>query len=754
MNYYKSFDVYSIDEMFKILNNFTETENNLKMIIDNLSETLNKVYAFNEIAKNPPQPKFDNKYFTKINIQEKLKNIKVNSSNIYQFYRDIKLVLDSLGDHHLVFDGQIILNNLFFIDPIDLSIKKYGDKYRMFADPSFSGDYNFKNKETIFDIIKNNTNIPIKSINGKDPFDFITNFGGDFRKLKSPQANFRYKFVNHNVNTLKDYPLSIEDLTNFTLIYDNGEKIVTDYMFYTISNLNDTEFIKQNKFFIFDDNEDYKIFKLKEQTFPKFNQILTNEVRNNVFKTKSKEFPDKKFLKLNNDLESIEWDYDFEYRIYCKVDNSKKMNIYLINNFNIEENPKYIETIKNCVELFDNNNYPIIVLNIFNQGGMIYNAQLLLELISPFTTINIYGSIRIKDILKDKESFTEEIISFLYDSKKCEYLDSEKYMNKANKINYGEEAFDLLSEPLILNGKEFRKEINPIKKKLKNPRKPTEILVYTDGYSFSAGGIFTKFLQYYGGAITAGYFPYPNLGNIPYDSGTCASSLFSYNILENLDFQEYNNLRKFNFFLTVPGIQLFPNPNELNHPLEYEINPVDEIVNIYPELENIFSILNKNGYDMFINESLKIFEKYKSKCNPNNKKLLLLTSKCDKKFENNFTHGGYKCSEEGFWTEECVASYCDIGYIFDFNTNKCVIDFCTVSQNESKKESETEPDSGGESESFFKSKNFMLVLIFGSAFIIIIIIIIIICILSKKKNLKKDVNLIDNMNLDEQLTTN
>ena len=264
------------------------------------------------------------------------------------------------------------------------------------------------------------------------------------------------------------------------------------------------------------------------------------------------------------------------------------MNIYLINNFNIEENPKYIETIKNCVELFDNNNYPIIVLNIFNQGGMIYNAQLLLELISPFTTINIYGSIRIKDILKDKESFTEEIISFLYDSKKCEYLDSEKYMNKANKINYGEEAFDLLSEPLILNGKEFRKEINPIKKKLKNPRKPTEILVYTDGYSFSAGGIFTKFLQYYGGAITAGYFPYPNLGNIPYDSGTCASSLFSYNILENLDFQEYNNLRKFNFFLTVPGIQLFPNPNELNHPLEYEINPVDEIVNIYPELENIF----------------------------------------------------------------------------------------------------------------------------------------------------------------------
>ena len=40
---------------------------------------------------------------------------------------------------------------------------------------------------------------------------------------------------------------------------------------------------------------------------------------------------------------------------------------------------------------------------------------------------------------------------------------------------------------------------------MKNKRKPTEILVLTDGYSFSAASLYIKYLQKQGGAVVVGY---------------------------------------------------------------------------------------------------------------------------------------------------------------------------------------------------------------------------------------------------------
>ena len=99
----------------------------------------------------------------------------------------------------------------------------------------------------------------------------------------------------------------------------------------------------------------------------------------------------------------------------------------------------------------------------------------------------------------------------------------------------------------------------------------------------------TKYLQYYGGAITAGYFPNPHLKKNNFDSGSCASVLYSYEIIEKFNFEEYKQLNELNYpLLGVPGVQLFFETNNLNRPLEYEIKPVDEIVYIYPALENLY----------------------------------------------------------------------------------------------------------------------------------------------------------------------
>ena len=343
-------------------------------------------------------------------------------------------------------------------------------------------------------------------------------------------------------------------------------------------------------------------------------------------------------------------------------------------------------------------------------------------------------------------------------------------MEKSNKVNYGDNIEDILSDIVIFNGKKLRKEVNSIKKNLKNPRKPTDILVYTDGYTFSSGAIMIKFLQFYGGAITAGYFPIPNLNNIPYDNGQSASALFSYKILENFNIKEYNALDNFNCYLSVPGAQIFYNPNDLEHPLEYMVSPVDEIVDVYPIYESSFNIIKEDDYNSLLKESLKILEKYKNRCNPNNQKLLLLTSECDNKFRNNYTHGGYKCGENGLWTKVCVPSYCDDGYIFDHNKKKCIVDICSDirptpepdSEMESDINSDTNPDYNPEEDTNStgnnsKSKSILvkILLISLGAVIFISFIIIIIFILLKRKNIKKDVvDNIDNMNLDEQIIAN
>ena len=171
--------------------------------------------------------------------------------------------------------------------------------------------------------------------------------------------------------------------------------------------------------------------------------IFLNDINNNLSKDKNKRHLNIKEEKISYILGSIDWDYDSDSSIFCKVDQTKKVNIYVISNFNIKESSRYIKEVKNCVELFDNNDYPIIFVNIFNQGGLIYMAQLILELLSPKISLNIYGAFRDTDILKDNKIFNDEILSSFSDSKKCEILNYENLMNKTNKINYGNKIEDI-----------------------------------------------------------------------------------------------------------------------------------------------------------------------------------------------------------------------------------------------------------------------------------------------------------------------
>ena len=533
----------------------------------------------------------------------------------------------------------------------------------------------------IGDIITENENQPIKTINYKDPIEYIESFGDEYNLLKNPHANFAYKLsiINNNKKrqTLKNYPLSLRQLNDFTIIYENNNYFKTNLLLIKTASLPSLLITKSNK------NKVYNIYNsffkkriLKEEKID-YSPYYQNQ--NKVFLT---------------DISG----YKYDDKFFCKVDSEKEVNIYYIKSFSadneLEEN-KYLETIDKCVELFDSNTYSIIVINRISGGENLFISHYLLELISPLITVNFYGAYRKTESLFNlKESTINQDSSI----KDCSYINKNYLKSKTKTIDYGNGIIDKLTQPFIVKGFYTRKKISIIKEKLKNKRKPTEILVYTDGYSFSAAGAFMKYLQYNGGAITAGYFSHPLKSNIPFDSGSNPSILFSAENLKDMVTDYGKNVYK-EIKFKLPVGQLFYN-SSLALPLEYDINTVDEMVNIYE--------VDENNLTNFIVNGKEILEKYKNSCIKNNKKILLASNECDGQFGNINTHGGFICGDNGQWSKTCKALYCDKGYIFDEEKNECVIDICYV-YDVSKKEK--------------KSKNIGLIL-----FIVIICLLVLIAI--------------------------
>ena len=735
INYSLSQKYYTIDEIYQIFDDLKTNEKDLEVIVDCLSSTFSEAYAYNQIAKNPPQPDFNSSYHEKVDIQNELKNINLKNVSMYKFYQDIKLLFDRLGDQHLGINiKNFIVTNMHFSDPLKLNIKEYDNKTRMFAESKVSSyeEKYYRNYETIFNIIKNNVDVPITTINGKDPFDYITYFGGDYEKLKSPQGSFRLKLFEHNGDfDFFEYPVNKSDLINFTVVYDNGDNFTTDFIAWSGLKIDSNQINDNFKAFV--DN-----IKKNKETNDKLNKKnIVNDIlifrSDKILKKLSandKFEPEKKVKSLNA---GKDWDVNYSNVLACRVDNDKKLNIYGLVSFGGVASMDFIDTIKKCTKLFDENTYPIVLANILNGGGLVTNSHYLLETLSPTVELNIYGRMRNTAIIKDNQ-IIKSIFNSLSDIDDCDPLSYSQLKKTKKSVDYGDSITDSLIGPFLFTGRDFREHLNKFKSTLKRPRKPTEILVYTDGFSYSATALLLKYLQYHGGAITAGYFTNPNLDDVPFDSSLSPSSVFSGDIVSSLGPEGYNTLNKnYGYSISLAGMHSFYTANDYKIPLEYVVTPVDERVNIYINriFKSSYDMIDARNFDVFLDNALEIFEKYKKYCNPKNKKLLLVSSECDGSFGEH-THGGYECGDNGEWSKKCVASYCDIGYIFDYDKKKCIENVCLIGDVE--------------------SKLFIVILII---FIIIFALFATLCICVKIRKRNKErrykENTVEKMNLDEKL---
>ncbi len=553
-------------------------------------------YAYNEIAVNPPQPNFDNNYFQKVDIQKSIYAINQTHIDVYKFYQELKKRIADLKDLQFKFKTEYkafkILNELFLACPIDFTIKKTNEKPELFC--IFNEQFMKLFPQNVTDEIKANLDCPIDSINGKDPFDYIAEFGGNINAGKNPHSTLSNKFNTHNGESLATYPLNEEDLY-MAINFKNGKKVNFKYVIISQNQIGD------------------------------LNDTLISEIE---YKKEEK--------KEDND---IQWEVTHDL-FKCKVDNGNQANIFYLHNSNPSSEPydNYEGNLINCIDLFDQNNYPIIV--IFGKNVR-YDAphlpKYLVELISPLISMKYYKADKIHEVSLEKIP-----------------------------IEYGVKNFSYYKVPIDLSY-ELNEKLIEKRKTLKNKRKPTDILIYTDGNLVSVDAVFMKSFQYYGAGIVVGYFGNPNKNNVPFDSAQSCGIFINQKAFEIRSSRGYGKelVKRYSTIVDMPYVPMFFGDFDFHYPIEYSVLPVDERV-------EIFEYLKGSNYQMFIDEAKKILEKYKNQCNPKNKKLVLVNNECDNKFGNEYTHGGYECGDDGKWTNNCVPSYCDPGYVFNYKENKCV----------------------------------------------------------------------------------
>ena len=262
-------------------------------------------------------------------------------------------------------------------------------------------------------------------------------------------------------------------------------------------------------------------------------------------------------------------------------------------------------------------------------------------------------------------SHNNVISSILLNNETCKPYDSIEKLSREKVDDYG--------NGVIHNRSLFsKKDMEKNRRKYlstKHTKKPTEIIVYTDGFSFSCGSILIKGLQVYGSAIIVGYNAKPDItSEVDFDASLSNSAVEEYN-----NVQYTKNLNELSFIVKVTAAEQF-DPNDIEDPkvpMEFKRYPVDELSDIHVEYQDDY-------YNRFITEAKEIFKKYNKdmECNPNNTLLFYETAECDSKLEEH-GHGGYICNEDGEWdTNNCVLKYCDVGYVLDVVNKKCIKDPC------------------------------------------------------------------------------
>ena len=430
--------------------------------------------------------------------------------------------------------------------------------------------------------IRNVDKKTISTINGKNVTTFFDEFGKNFLPYHSPQA--RYVKLLDTFDTLPalSFPFKKEEL-KLNIEFEEGNTLEISYNVKNNFLLSEANKKINNK-------DSFQSYHQNEKKLKSIKDLVTEQ---NLMK-------DRIFW----DETSPEWDLEASlWTLKCKVDHSNKLNILYQNTFNPSDYEDYENIMLACLEKFYSNDYKIIIIEDKNGGGKS-------ELCVPFSNyINlrrarpIIASMKSTEIIKQSFWLKDENVN----PDTCKTITDEYDIMNGGEDIYSEEEGIIHKktksfEPLNI----FEKKMMELKRKeyieKGFTRKPTEVIIFTDGYSFSCTSIFIKSVQLAGSAIIVGYNPRSDLSESNYKFDASQSNSGE----DNFDFTvQVKKLNELGFEVGFTSIEMFA-PNDKRNPkipMEFQIYPVDEISEIYGIYDD--SVLYR-----FINEAKAIFKNY------------------------------------------------------------------------------------------------------------------------------------------------
>ena len=648
-NVYLTYEQSSeIDELMDEILQDSYCEN----IIKNLKDIF-EIYVFSDIAKSPPEIEgIDNYHHEKIDFQKRLSAVSTKNRKFYEFYQEIELIMATVRDGHL----NIIAKETPLLTQISQYFVTLPFYYKIINSKIYMdvNTYYYSYNENVRKIIANNYLNPIKKINRKNPFDYIQNWS-KFRNSKNIHSQFTMRFTQISGFYLIYHPLNYSDFSLNEYVFENGDILRIPYLI-----------IKPMKENFELDNYFLNILK---KTPPSIEIPPLDKINENFLSFKN----NKKILKEETST-TINWDLELSHieernEFKCKIDEINKVNVIYQNTFSFKFNLEAIGKMLKCVKAFLNNKYPIIIIESKNGGGYVNILAVLLQIIQPRVENRDYSSLRVTPV--SKEFFKTYSFFRNINYKDCSEINDFSDFKLFYNEDYGSSSishkrtssYDALSVIFRLALKEFREEII----NNKNLKRPTDIIVFTDSFSFSATSSFIKGLQNSGGAVIVGYFGNPKIkGTSLFDASQSPSGVDD---LSNT--QMTKELEKNGFIVSGVTVEetfsSYPENTKNIIPMEYAFDPVDFRVDIY-------SFYSDEIYDKFIEEGLKIHKQLneENKCNSKNDKLLLHDEKCKFNGASSWS-GGFRCGSGNTWDKSrCYGYYCKIGYYFDRRQNKCI----------------------------------------------------------------------------------